>query len=45
MKWCKDLVFGKQAFINVSWEGICVKFERKNDTTLLFLLSKCSLRL
>jgi len=27
--------------INASNEGICVEFERKNNTTLVFLLSNC----
>jgi len=27
--------------LNASFEGICVKFERKNNTNLVFLLSNC----
>jgi len=27
--------------INVSYEGIGVEFERKSNTTLVFLLSNC----
>ena len=27
--------------INAFYEGICVKFERKNNTRLVFLFSNC----